>query len=333
MGGSTISSALDLPLTIAALDAIGEAIVITSPDLDPPGPTILFVNAAFTRMTGYAAAEAMGRSPRFLQGMATDRTILDRMRVELAEKRSFIGETINYRKDGTMYVVEWLVTPMENGDGRVTQWIAAQRDVTDRHRAAERQDILINELNHRVKNTLATVQSIAFQTLRSAGTTEEAREGIEARLFALARAHDVLTQESWNGANLRDIITNALGPYTDKAGGRVHTAGPHVRISPRMALAMAMALQELATNAVKYGSLSNLAGTLDVTWQVERAPDAPVLRVLWREAGGPVVAPPTRRGFGTRLVEQSLAQDLNGSVVIAFEPTGVVVTITASLED
>jgi PAS domain S-box-containing protein len=332
-GGPTIPSVLDLPLCIAALEAIGEAIMITTPDLDQPGPRVEFVNAAFTRMTGYAPHEVLGRSPRLLQGMATDRTVLERMRVELDEKRSFLGETVNYRKDGSLYVVEWLVTPMTGEDGSVLHWIAAQRDVTDRHRAAERQDILINELNHRVKNTLATVQSIAFQTLRNANSTEQAREGIESRLFALARAHDVLTQESWNGANLRDILRNALSPFADRAGSRVQVAGPYVRISSRMALAVAMAMQELATNAVKYGSLSNLTGTLSVTWHVDPSPESPVLRVLWRETGGPAVTPPTRRGFGTRLVEQSLAQDLNGNVVIGFEASGVVVRITASLED
>jgi two-component sensor histidine kinase len=160
-----------------------------------------------------------------------------------------------------------------------------------------------------VKNTLATVQSIASQTLRNASTTEAAREAFESRILALSRTHDVLTRENWEGAFLREVVAQALEPYRSYGEERLHWSGPKVRLSPRMALALAMALQELATNAVKYGALSNTAGRLDIGWFVERQAGEPHLHLRWEESGGLSVQAPARRGFGTRLTERSLAQE------------------------
>ncbi|MEZ0170338.1 sensor histidine kinase [Microvirga sp. TS319] len=196
-------------------------------------------------------------------------------------------------------------------------------------RAVEHQRVLINELNHRVKNTLATVQSISAQTLRTADNKEEAREALEMRLLALSRAHDVLTRESWEGADLIEVVANALKPYEIPGESRFHIEGPHVRVTPRMSLALAMALHELATNAVKYGALSNKAGTVQVLWTVQNGAAPPRLSLRWMEAGGPPVVAPRRRGFGSRLIERSLAQDLDGHVEIAFPPTGVVCSVNA----
>jgi two-component sensor histidine kinase len=189
-------------------------------------------------------------------------------------------------------------------------------------RAAEHQKLLIDELNHRVKNTLATVQSIATQTLRTADTTQDAKDALERRLLALSRAHDVLTRENWEGADLMDVVERALEPYQVHSENRLHITGPHVRLTPRMSLALAMALHELATNAVKYGALSNKSGIIDVSWAVQDGAAPPRLVLQWKEAGGPPVVAPRRRGFGSRLIERSLAQDLDGQVDIAFAPTG-----------
>ncbi|HEY8381013.1 MAG TPA: sensor histidine kinase [Microvirga sp.] len=196
-------------------------------------------------------------------------------------------------------------------------------------RAAEHQKLLIDELNHRVKNTLATVQSITIQTLRTADTTQDAKEALERRLLALSRAHDVLTQESWEGANLMDVVRRALEPYQVHGESRLHITGPQVRLTPRMSLALAMALHELATNAVKYGALSNKSGIVRVSWKVQNGATPPRLVLRWTEAGGPPVVAPRRRGFGSRLIERSLASDLDGQVDIAFAPTGVVCTVNA----
>jgi two-component sensor histidine kinase len=196
-------------------------------------------------------------------------------------------------------------------------------------RGAEHQRLLIDELNHRVKNTLATVQSISAQTLRTADTKEEAREALEMRLLALSRAHDILTRESWEGADLVEVISKSLEPYQVLGERRFDLQGPHVRVTPRMSLALAMALHELATNAVKYGALSNKTGAIEVSWMVQNGAAPPRLSLRWTEAGGPLVASPRRRGFGSRLIERSLAQDLDGQVEIAFPPSGVVCTVDA----
>ncbi|MBB4039801.1 PAS domain S-box-containing protein [Microvirga flocculans] len=206
-----------------------------------------------------------------------------------------------------------------------------QRDITDRKQAEEQRTLLIHELNHRVKNTLATVQSIASQTLRNARTMQEAKEAVEDRLIALARAHDVLTQESWEGAEIREIVAQALAPYANRDGCRLEMSGPPLRLSPRMALSLSMALQELATNAVKYGALSRARGRVDVAWSVRENGPSPRLSLHWEESGGPPVGQPTYRGFGSRLIERILARELNGQARIEFRPSGVVCTMDAPL--
>ena len=204
--------------------------------------------------------------------------------------------------------------------------------VVDELRAAVRdKDLLINELNHRVKNTLTTVQSIASQTLRNAPSMDQASSAIESRLIALSQVHDVLTVQSWAAVGLHDIVRQAVEPYRSRGESRIHVQGPPVQIPPRMALALAMALQELATNAVKYGALSNGVGQIRVHWALNDEGASKRLRLIWEEAEGPPVRQPARRGFGTRLIERSLAEDLDGDVRIEFAPTGVVCSVDAPL--
>jgi len=246
------------------------------------------------------------------------------------------GESISWEFDivglkGTRRRMETHAVPLVLGNGSVAQ-LAVTRDVTARKRAEEQQRLLINELNHRVKNTLATVQSIATQSLRGADSTEQARASLEARLLALSRAHDVLTRENWEGAGLREIVAQATIPYDSSGAQRLSFSGPDVRLPPHMALAIAMVLQELATNAVKYGALSNATGRVDIEWRLDRYEAPPRLRLEWREQGGPPVAEPKRRGFGSRLIERSLAQDLAGQVTIEFAASGVVCTMDVPLQ-
>jgi two-component sensor histidine kinase len=206
-------------------------------------------------------------------------------------------------------------------------------DITGRKLWEERQRLLINELNHRVKNTLATVQSIAAQTFRD--IHEESRpklKAFEERLFALARAHDVLTRENWEGAKLHEIITEVLEPYRRLAGERFEIRGPRQRLNPSMALPLAMALHELATNASKYGALSVPRGRVSIHWTLTSG-DSPTLILEWRESHGPSVLPPTRRGFGTRLIERSLASDLGGHVRLIYDPSGVICRVEAPLKE
>ncbi|MFC1456773.1 PAS domain S-box protein [Microvirga arabica] len=215
--------------------------------------------------------------------------------------------------------------------GEIVRWFGVSIDIHDRRLAQEHQQLLINELNHRVKNTLATVQSVASQTLRNAASTQQAKEALEARLFALSRDHDVLTRENWEGADLYDIVEEALAPYSSRGEDRLHLEGARVRVPPRMALAIAMALQELATNAVKYGALSNEAGMIRIAWNVHSGDTGPRLHLKWEESGGPAVQAPSRRGFGSRLIERSLSQDLDGKAQIQFPATGVVCIVDAPL--
>ena len=191
--------------------------------------------------------------------------------------------------------------------------------------------MLLDELNHRVKNTLATVQSIAMQTLRSSDDAAQAQRQFEGRLMALAKAHDILTQESWSGAPLAKIVAEAVAPYRGQASDRFDITGPNVWVPPKHALALAMALHELCTNAVKYGALSNDSGRIVIAWALEDPDAARRLRVRWVEVGGPPVMPPKRRGFGSRLVERGLRQDLGGEVRMDFAATGLIFTVEAPL--
>ena len=204
---------------------------------------------------------------------------------------------------------------------------------TDELRAALRdKDLLVLELKHRVKNTLATVQSIVSQSLRTAASPEEVRDAIDTRLVALGKVHEVLTRENWEAANLADIVAQGIEPYRDRES-RIHTSGPNVRVPARVALALAMTFQELVTNAIKYGALSNDAGTIRVDWELAEEGGRRLLNVTWREIGGPPVQEPTRRGFGTRLIEGSLAGELGANVRIEFVPAGVQCTFSVQVDN
>jgi two-component sensor histidine kinase len=221
------------------------------------------------------------------------------------------------------------------------QWTASEielcRDVAERTWAAverarsdARQRLLINELNHRVKNTLATVQSIAAQSFK-VGDPEAARDAFEARLFALSKTHDVLTRENWEGANLHDIVAEALAPYRREQTERFTIGGAPLQMPPRVALSLAMALHELSTNAAKYGAFSTDSGRVSVQWDVTETADADKVTLRWREQGGPLVQEPTRKGFGSRLIERGLTRELAGEVTLDYQPSGLSCTISFPL--
>jgi two-component sensor histidine kinase len=176
------------------------------------------------------------------------------------------------------------------------------------------------------------VQSFAVQTLRTAPTLADGRRAFEARLIALSKGHDVLTRENWQGAGLHEVVAEALAAYVgDPQNPRVEIAGPEIRMRPKTALAISMALHELATNAVKHGALSTQAGRVGLTWIIDGEPR--MLRLRWAETGGPPVVAPRKRGFGSRLIELGLAQDLGGQVRLDFKPEGVSCAIEAPLDE
>jgi PAS domain S-box-containing protein len=204
--------------------------------------------------------------------------------------------------------------------------------VIERKRTETHQRLLVNELNHRVKNTLAIVQSIAVQTLKGEDVPPSVRRSFESRLAALAAAHDLLTTENWVTASLRQVILKA-GLGCGAGTGRLSADGPDVRLQPKTAVSVAMAIHELCTNAVKYGALSSEAGTAEVRWTIAGGEEGRRLTLVWREQGGPPVVPPAQRGFGTRLIERGLAADLGGTARIDFRPEGVVCTVEAPLPE
>jgi two-component sensor histidine kinase len=187
-------------------------------------------------------------------------------------------------------------------------------------------EVLIDELNHRVKNTLATVQSIAAHTLTSA-TDLATRQNFEARLIALSRTHDLLSRGVWESAGLRNLLLQELEPFQSANGSPYVLEGPGVELRPKAALALGMAFHELATNAAKYGALSTPQGRVQVTWQALNTAEGRVLRLCWTETGGPPVENTGHRGFGTILIESGLSLELDGKVVLALEPGGLRCTI------
>jgi two-component sensor histidine kinase len=193
-------------------------------------------------------------------------------------------------------------------------------EMDHRRRIERHQNLLLDELNHRVKNTLATVQAMAIQTLK--GVDIAARDAFLARLFALSSQHDLLTLDNWEGASLEGVVRRALRPYRDDERTCFAVEGPAVHLDPKRALALGMGFHELATNAAKYGALSNAAGTVHVGWNV--VPDGKILKLRWEETGGPAVIAPERRGFGLRLIEHGLGRELGGAVRVDFAPDGLI---------
>ena len=185
-------------------------------------------------------------------------------------------------------------------------------------------ELLINELNHRVKNTLATVQSIASQTFRSSVKTGDARRKFEARLNSLGRAHNILSDEKWESAQLREIIESVLEPHATSEPGRLHVSGPPVRLAPSPAVMLSMVLHELATNAAKYGALANGSGRISVEWELFAGKR---LRLIWKESDGTPPQPAERKGFGSLLIEQAFAAQVGGSASLEYTANGVVCTL------
>jgi two-component sensor histidine kinase/PAS domain-containing protein len=253
---------------------------------------------------------------------------------------SRVGQALDPRGDGR-YDVEYRVRQLDGswrwlsawglvefeGDGPDRRPVAiagASMDLTERKKAEELQRTLFNELNHRVKNTLATVQAITAQTLRSANDLPSARQAVEHRIRAMAQAHDLLTLRDWTGADLKDVVKRTLDTF---APAQMKMSGIAVDVSPKHTLALSLALHELATNATKYGALSRPEGRVCVEWGAEDGR----LRVNWEESGGPIVAPPTRKGFGSRLLEDLLVRDLGGATELNFDASGLRCSITAAL--
>jgi PAS domain S-box-containing protein len=256
---------------------------------------------------------------------ALNRTLDPNLREDFASEFRTLG-----RDDG---VERWIAAKGEacfSPEGKATRLLGATVNITERKRAETHLRLLVNELNHRVKNSLATIQAIAGQSFNGSQSLTQAREAFSNRIVALAEAHDLLTRENWESAELHELASHLTLLHGGPA--RFSLIGPAVRLSPRTALSLSMALHELATNAVKYGALSTAEGRVTIAWTVDIQDGAERLDLTWTETGGPPVTAPERRGFGSRLIERGLAAELSGEAEIRFEPTGVVCQIRALLD-
>lgn len=253
------------------------------------------------------------------------------MAVALKEDRVVRGvEAMAERPDGTFVPFIPYPTPLHDSQGKLIGAINMLVDITERKQAENRQRTLIDELNHRVKNTLATVQSLAMQTARHSNSLQDFGQRYEKRLMGLARAHDLLTKQHWENAPLDSLVREVLAPAAGGFRERMQIEGPTtVSLNPRAALSVTMALNELMTNAAKYGALSTETGAVALRWQVgEKAGRPTLLELTWKERGGPPVEAPIRRGFGTRLIERCIERDLSGEFDLAFEPDGLLCRMT-----
>lgn len=234
-------------------------------------------------------------------------------------------ETQRLRRDGTLIDVSLTVSPIHDTDGKVIGASKIARDITDRKKSERLQQILVGELHHRVKNVLATVQVIANQSFGSADP--ERYRAFSDRLRALSQAHSLLTQQSWEGATLHSVVAGV-----SKAFGRERFSfdGPELRLPPRSVVTLSMALHELATNAAKYGALSTPPGEISIRWV--HCPERENFRMIWEERGGPRVSVPAKRGFGSLLIKDALAAELNGEVELTYEETGVVCIVRAPID-
>jgi PAS domain S-box-containing protein len=217
------------------------------------------------------------------------------------------------------------------GAERAVRYAGTIQDITERKAAERHQEILVAELNHRVKNMLAIVQSLAFYTLRSAAVPEAVADTFAGRLKALSSAHDILTEQSWEGADLGDIAQAALSPLVPELAERVSISGESFRLRPQAAVNLAMAFHELGTNAAKYGALAADRGRIDLSWTVEAHSPARLV-IRWKESDGPPIARPDRQGFGTRMLQRILGGELRGRVQVDFRPSGLSCSIEAPVE-
>jgi PAS domain S-box-containing protein len=290
---------------------------------------IIFANDAFLSLSGYDRKEVLGQSFNFLMARGADHVALAQIKSAFEDSIEGSSEISYRRKDGSMFWAALYISPVRDESGQVVQHFASFVDLTRQKKEQAQSTMMINELNHRVKNTLATVQSIVRQALQNSSDPIVIRESIESRLFALSRSHDLLTRENWEGAGLLDLIHEVLEPF-GVANGRAERfviKGKNIRIPPNATLALGIAFHELATNAVKYGAFSNERGSILVSWGIEPVPGGNRLILHWQEKNGPPVLPPSRKGFGSRVIERGLAHELGGSVDLEYRANGVVCTI------
>jgi PAS domain S-box-containing protein len=317
----------DLGPFVVAAESTRMPMVFADAKVD--GKPIIFANDSFLALTGYAREEVLGQSFNFLMAHGADAEAVARIEAAFEGSPDGDPEILYRRNDGSVFWASVFVSPVRDDGGDVVQHFASFVDLTRHRQEQERLRFLLGELNHRTQNTLATVLAIAGQTLRGMAD-EEVINVFEGRIRALSTAHGRLGREGRDGVSLREVIGEILQPFglNDGRVARFSVEGNDVRLQPKASLTLAMVFHELATNAMKHGALSGgAAGRIDIAWRVETVPRGDQVRLRWQESGGPPVTPPSRKGFGSRLIERGLAQELNGEVRLDYEPAGVVCEI------
>lgn len=309
------------PFVVAAERTRMPMIFLNATDEHP----VIFANDAFLSMTGYSRAEVIGTAFKSLLADGFDTENLDRLETVFRDEVCNDPEVHYVRKDGSEFWASMFVAPVTDKSGNVVQHFASFADLTAHRLENKRCNWLIAELNHRVKNTLATVLFILNHALRDPRVPSEIREALESRIQALSRSHDLLTKTKWKGAAMRDLVDMAVKPFDTMPDSlnRIMISGGNVLLSPKTALAIAIALNELATNSLKYGALSRDLGSVKVEWKILERPLGNRLQICWQERGGPVVAPPTHKGFGTSVLGRGIAYELNGTVTLDYLAEGV----------
>ena len=311
------------PFVVAAETTRMAMVFADAKETDNP---IIFANDAFLSLTGYGREEVLGQSFNFLMAHAADAEALALIEAEF-QGSSDEGVEVKYRrKDGSEFWGALFISPVRDEGDDIVQYFASFVDLTKHKDEEAHSKMLIGELNHRVKNTLATVQSIIWQALRTDSDPKVIRDAIETRLSALSRSHDLLTRENWESAGLVDVIHGALEPFgiADGRADRLVITGDNIRFPPKGALALGITFNELATNAVKFGAFSNDKGSIHIAWTVEQTPEGPQLVLLWQEKDGPPVSTPFRTGFGSKVIERGLVYELKGTAHLDYQKDGVV---------
>jgi len=296
---------------------------------EEPGRPVIFANDAFLSLTGYAREEVLGKSFQSLLAVGVDTETMPIVEAAFRGKCDSEPEIHYKRKDDSEFWASMFVSPVCDESGTIVQQFVSLVDLTKHRQDSARYKMLIDELNHRVKNTLSTVQSIVKQALRKPADPTAIGEAIESRILALSRSHDLLTSGNWKGAGLHDLVNAALHPFevVDGHAERFTIEGENVHLSPKATLSLAIAFHELATNAVKYGAFSNETGKVDIDWTVVSAAKGDRLSLRWRERDGPEVSPPAQRGFGSWVIERGLAHELGGEVTLDYLSHGVACTV------
>jgi PAS domain S-box-containing protein len=313
------------------LGSIGDGVIAT----DPNG-SVLLLNKVAEHLTGWTAAEARGRPiwEVFRVIDETTRKSVDDPALKALREREVTrleSGALLITRDDKELPVEHSGAPIIGSDGSLAGAVLVFRDVTERRRAAQRQTMLVGELNHRVKNALAIVQSLVQASLRQAANqpAQVMAQTLAERLQALHRAHDLLLESQWSGASLKAMVQRELDPYRRDGGPKIVIKGPDVLLPPQCTSILAMTLHELATNAVKYGALSLNTGQLGVSWKTARGNR---LLLVWEERGAPVVAPKrSSSGFGMQLIDKGIRHNLGGDTKVDFRPVGLYVELTVPL--